>query len=155
MLGARRRFHIQKFLYCLAIAQPVGDRSHVIHAVDVGIEHRVSTMLTYLLDAAVQVADDAFETENFFAIEAENHAQHAVRCGMLRAHIDDELVGIKKRLLGSFEIEMRERAVRVGHYCSTGCTVQLAVSTGNFVFYWPLSIPRLICTHSLSCWRMP
>jgi hypothetical protein len=63
----------------------------------------------------VQVADHAFQAENFFAIEAQNHAQHAVRGGMLRAHVDDELVSIKKRLLVGFEIEMRERGVGVSH----------------------------------------
>src|SRR5713226_5713041 len=34
--------------------------------------------------------------------------------GMLRTHVDDELVSIEKRLLGGFEVEGRER-VRVRH----------------------------------------
>ena len=115
ILRARRRFHVEKFLHRLAVAQPVRDRGHVIHAVDVGIEHRIGAMLANLFDAAVQIADHAFQAENFFAIQAQNHAQHAVRGGMLRAHVDDELVGIKKRLLVASEFERRERGVGVGH----------------------------------------
>ena len=67
------------------------------------------------LDAAVKISNHAFQAKNFFAIEAQNHAQHAVRGRMLRAHVDDELIGIQERLLMGFEIEMRERTVPVGH----------------------------------------
>ncbi len=142
MLGARRRFHIQQLLYCLAVAQPIRDRGYVIHAVHIRIEHRISAVLADLLDAAVQISNYAFEAKNLFAVKPQNHAQHAVGRRMLRAHIDDEFVGIKKRLLGSFQIEMRERAVLFRH------SLLLAL-------HWPLSMPRLICTHSLSCCRMP
>jgi len=76
-------------------------------------------MLANLLDAAVQITNHAFQAENFFSIETKNNAQHAVRGGMLRAHINNQLVGIKKGFLWSFEIEMRER-VRVGHSLFTG-----------------------------------
>jgi hypothetical protein len=73
-------------------------------------------MLADFLDAAVQITNHALQAQNFLSIEAQNDAQHAVRGGMLRPHIDDEFVRIQKRLLGSFEIEMRERSVRVGHF---------------------------------------
>ena len=108
MLGARRRFHVEKFFDRLAVAQTVRDRGHVIHAVDIRIEHRISAVLANFLDAAVQIADDALEAQNFFAIEPQNDAQHAVRGGMLRAHVDDELVGIKKSLVVAF----RDREAR-------------------------------------------
>ena len=68
-------------------------------------------MFANFLDATVQIADHALEAENFFAIQAKNDAQHAVRGGMLRAHVDDEFVGIKKRLL----VEFRDRDARASY----------------------------------------
>ena len=56
----------------------------------------------------MQVSDDALGAENFFAVELQDDAQHAVRGRMLRPHIDDEFVRIEIRLLGSFEIEVGE-----------------------------------------------
>ncbi len=93
----------------------------------------------------MEVADYALGAEDFFAIELQDDSQDAVRGGMLRAHVDDELVGIEVRPIGSVEIEMG------------GAEIGNGIREG-FVFYvchWPLSIPRLICTHSLSCCRMP
>ena len=37
----------------------------------------------------------------------QNHAQHAMRRRMLRAHVDDEFVGVEKGLLVVVEFEMR------------------------------------------------
>ena len=51
VLRPRRRFHVQQLFDCFAISQPVRDRRHVIHAVHVGIEHRVGAVLGNFLDA--------------------------------------------------------------------------------------------------------
>ena len=134
----RRRFDVQQLLHRLAVAQAVRDRRHVVHAVHVGIEHGVGAVLGDLLHAAMQVADDALGAQNFFAVELQDDAQHAVRGGVLRAHVDDEFVGVEKGLLVLFQFEMGVRSIG-------------RVSVGHC----PLSIPRLICTHSWSCWMMP
>ena len=76
----------------------------------------------------MQIPDDAFRSKNLLPIQLENHAQHSVRSRMLRAHIDDELVGIEKSFL-----------------------VILKFQVGGPLTHCPLSIPRLIFTHSLSC----
>src|SRR5262249_20226197 len=123
------------------------DRGDVIHAVNVGIEHRVGTMFGDLLHSAVEVSNDAFGAKNFFAVEAENHAQHAVGGGMLRAHIYDEFVGIKKCLVGLAQFEMGD--VLLGGF------VGLHLVHLDPVGHWPLSMPRLIWTHSWSCWMIP
>ncbi len=120
ILRSRWRLYIEQLLDSFTIAQPVRNCSHVIHAIDVRIKHRIRAMFTNLLDAAVQIADHAFQAQDFFSVQAQDHSQHAVRGGMLRAHVDDQLVRIKKRLLGSFEIEVRERSVPVGHSVFTG-----------------------------------
>ena len=128
---ARGRLHIHQLLDRFAVAQAIRHSGDVIHAIDVGIEHRVGAVLSDLFHAAMQVSDDALGAQNFFAVQLQDDAQHAMRSRMLRPHIDDEFVRIEIRLLGS--IEIRNRAVR---------------GVVRAVFHCPLSIPRLICTHS-------
>ena len=114
ILRARRRFHVHQFFDRFAVAEPIRHGGAIVHAVDVGIEHRVGAVLGNFFHAAVQVSDDALGAENFFAVELQNDAQHAVRRRMLRPHINDEFVRIEIGLVGSFEIEVRdERSGRV------------------------------------------
>jgi hypothetical protein len=93
-LGARRGFHIEQLLHRQAVAQPVGDGGHVIHAVHVGVELRIRAVFGDLLHAAVQVADDAIRPQDFFAIQLEDDSQHSVRGGVLRSHVEDQFGGI-------------------------------------------------------------
>ena len=114
MYWARARsFHVQQLLDRFAVAQAVRDRRHVVHAIHVGIEHGVGAVLGDLLHAAMQVADHAFGAQNFFAVQLQDDAQHAVRGRVLRAHVDDELVGIEKGLLVLFQFEVGSP---VGHF---------------------------------------
>ena len=82
------------FLDRQAISQTIGYGGDIVHAVDVGIELRISAILGDLFHAAMQVADDAIGAQNFFAIELEDHAQHAVRRRVLRSHVEDQFSGI-------------------------------------------------------------
>ena len=93
-LGARRGFHIEQFLHREAVAQPVGDGGHVVHAVDIGVELRVRAVFGDLLHAAMQVSDDAIGPQDFFAIQLEDDAQHSVRGRVLRTHVEDQFGGI-------------------------------------------------------------
>jgi len=88
-LRARRRFHVEQFLHGQAVAQSVGDGRHVVHAIHVGVELRVGAVLGNLLHAAMQIADDALGSQDLLAIQLENYAQHPVRGGMLRAHVEN------------------------------------------------------------------
>ena len=143
MYWARARgLHVEQLFYRFAIAQAVRDRRHVVHAVHVGIEHGVGTVLGDLLHAAMQIANHAFGAQNLFAVELQDDAQHAVSGGVLRAHVDDEFVGIEKGFLVLFQFEV-------------GSPVDRCLVEGCPVGHCPLSIPRLICTHSWSCWMMP
>ena len=100
IFGSRRRFDVEEFFDRFAVAQPVRDRGHIIHAVDVGIEHGVSAVLGNFFDPAMQVADHALRAQNLLAIQLEDHAQHSVGRRMLRAHVDDELIAVEKGLVG-------------------------------------------------------
>ncbi len=82
-------------------------------------------MLGNLFHSAMEVADHALSAQNLFTVKLENHTQHAVSGRMLRAHVDDEFVGIEKSFLVLFQFQV-----------------------GGSVGHCPLSIPRLICTHS-------
>src|ERR1035441_6869478 len=88
-LRARRRFHVEHFLHGQAVAQSVGDGRDVVHAVHVGIELRVGAVLGNLLHAAMEIADDAFGSQDLLAIQFENYAQPPVRGGVLRAHVEN------------------------------------------------------------------
>ena len=121
VLGPARSFDIQQFFNRFAVAQAIRHRRHIVHAIHVGIEHGVGAVLGDLLHSAMEISDYALGAQNFFAIELENHAQHAVRGGVLRAHIDDELIGIEKSFLVLFKFQV-----------------------GGPVRHCPLSIPRLI-----------
>ncbi len=125
----------QKLLDRLAITQPIGDRGDIIHAVDVGIEHRVGAVLGDLLHAAMQVADDALGSQNLLAIQLQDDAQHAVGRWVLGAHVEDHFGGIEEGVLLGIEVEEIGSVKAAAAHC-------------------PLSMPRLICTHSLSCNRM-
>ena len=130
---AARSFHVEQLFHRFAIAQAVRDRRDVVHAIHVGIEHGVGAVLGNLLHPAMEVADHALGAQNFFAVELQDDAQHAVGGGVLRAHVDDELVGIEKGFLVLFQFQVGSPV--------DGCPVG----------HCPLSIPRLICTHSWSC----
>src|SRR5262249_48221723 len=113
--------------------EAVADRSDVVHAVHVGSELLIGAMLRNFLDAPVQVPDHAFGANDPFTVEFELHAQHAVRGGMLRTHVQDELIRSKQRVLSVAVI--RDRRLRHARYC-------------------PLSMPRFSFTHAVSCWMM-
>src|SRR5579864_8241335 len=89
---ARRSFDVEKFLDCLAVAQSIRDRSHVIHAVHVWIEHGVGAVLGNFFYSAVEVAYYALSAKDLLAVELEDYTQHSVGRGVLRAHINDELI---------------------------------------------------------------
>ena len=88
-LRPRRRFDVEQLLDRQAVAQAVGDRGHVIHAVHIGGELLIGAVFADLLHPAVQVADDALGAVDFLAVELQDHAQHAVGGRMLRTHVDD------------------------------------------------------------------
>ena len=95
----RRRFHAHQFFNRLAVSQSIRDRGHIIHAVHIRSELLVRAVLGDFFYAAMQISDDAFRADNFFAVELQLHAQHAVRGRMLRTHIDDYLVRAKNSRL--------------------------------------------------------
>ena len=94
---ARRRFGTQQFFDGFAIAQAVRDRRDVIHAVHVRRELLIAAMFGDFFDAAMQVADDAFGLDHALAVELQLYAQHAVRGGVLRPHIEDNFVRAEHR----------------------------------------------------------
>ena len=120
VVGAGRRFDVQQLFNRFAIAEPVRDRSDVIHTVDIRVEHRVGAMFSDLLDSAMEVADDTLEAHDLFAVEPQDDSQNPVGGGVLRTHIEDEFVGIKESVLAFLEIQVRDGAGRVGHASVVG-----------------------------------
>ncbi len=72
-----------------AVAQIVRERSEIIDAVGERDRLRIRLRFAGFFDAGVQVADLRIGLQHDFAVQLENHAQHAVRRGVLRPHIED------------------------------------------------------------------
>ena len=64
----------------------------VIDAVGIGDVLPRREVLADLLRAAVQIADVRRHLGDHFAVGPQHQPQHAVRAGMLRAHVDQHLV---------------------------------------------------------------
>src|SRR5581483_908385 len=101
----------------------------------VGRKLLVAAMFGDFFDAGMQIADHAFRADALFAVEAQLHAQHAVRRGVLRPHVEDDFVGAENR---SFDVH------------SAGVIAAVSVRHG----YWPLSMPRFSRTQASSCCKM-
>ena len=71
-------------------------------------------MLRNFFHAAVQIPDHALGTDHALAIELELHAQHAVRGGMLRPHVQDQFIRAEQRLL--LPCNVRDGVVRHARY---------------------------------------
>ena len=140
---ARRRFGAQQFFHRLAVAQPVRNRRHVIHAVHVRRKLLVAAMLRDFLHAAMQVADDALRPDHALAIQFQLHAQHAVRRRMLRPHVQNDFVRAQHRGVDAIHRRNRFYRVLVAHSLVAGLRC-----------YCPLSIPRFSRTQSVSCFKM-
>ena len=70
----------------------------VIHAVGVGDELYWRDVFTNLFGAAVQITKVRNRLRNDLAVGAQYQAEHAVRAGMLRSHVDEHLVGTNVKL---------------------------------------------------------
>ena len=65
----------------------------IIQAIGVGDELRVGTGLPDLLDSPVQIANDGATADHHLAFDGQLQPQHAVRAGMLRPHVQGDLLG--------------------------------------------------------------
>ena len=96
---ARPPRHLQRhqLLDGLAVADVVGRGGDVVHPIRQQDDLRPVAVLAQLLDAAVQVPDHDLGIDDLLAVEAQHDAQHAMRAGMLRPHVDHQLVGVEHR----------------------------------------------------------
>src|SRR4029077_20906995 len=61
-----------------------------------GRELLVCAVLANLFHAAMQVADHTLGTYHLFPVQLEDHAQHAVRRGVLRPHVEHEFGAVEE-----------------------------------------------------------
>ena len=86
-LGARRHIQVNQFLDRHTIRQVVAHRVHVIEAVGHHFGLLIGLGFHVLFDAGVQETDIGNAVDDDLAIQLQQQAQHAVRGGMLRAHV--------------------------------------------------------------------
>ncbi len=94
---AARHLDRHQLLDRFAVADVVGGRRDVVHPIGQQDDLRPVPVLAQLLDAAVQIADHDVGVDDLLAVQAQHHAQHAMRARMLRAHVDHELVRVEHR----------------------------------------------------------
>ena len=80
------------FSIAMHATEVVHRRGDVVGAVRPGHDLRIAVLLAELLDTPVEVSDDRIAVGDDFAVETENHPEHAVRARMLRSHVQDQLV---------------------------------------------------------------
>jgi hypothetical protein len=88
-LGAFGDLEFEEFFHRERIGGVVGHGTEVVDAVGHRSDLGVELGLAGLLDAGVQVADVRGERDDGLAVELDDQTQHAVRGGMLRAHVQD------------------------------------------------------------------
>ena len=86
-LGTRRHIQVHQFLHRHRVGQVVADRIHIIQPVrhDFGLLVRFGFHV--LLDAGMQETDVGDAVDHRLAIQFEQQAQHTMRGGVLRAHV--------------------------------------------------------------------
>ncbi len=95
----RRHLDAEQLLGRQAEDQLVRDRRHVVHAGDVGRALQVGELLRGLLHAGVEVADDRLRAQHRLAVELEHEPQHTVGAGVLRPHVDDHRLIVRRLLV--------------------------------------------------------
>src|SRR3979411_1337057 len=68
-------------------------RADVVDAIGVGHEAVIADLLGYFLDGAMEIADVRNRLAHYLAVGAHDEAQHAVRGGMLRPHVQRHFFG--------------------------------------------------------------
>ena len=96
-LDALRHLEAQQLLDRQHVAERVRVRAQVVHALDER-DHLLPLLLLHrLLDAGVQVADGRRDRQHGLAVQLQHQAQHAVRAGVLRPHVDGQHLGAQLR----------------------------------------------------------
>jgi hypothetical protein len=93
--GATGHLDRHQLLDGLAIADVVRRCGDVIHAIGEQHDLRPVPALAEFLDPAMQIPDHDIAAHHPLAIETQHDPQHAMRAGVLRPHVDHELVGIE------------------------------------------------------------
>ena len=106
--GPARDLNLHQLLDRLDVAEIARGGRHVVHAV--GEQHDLGPVpvLAELLDAPVDVADDAVGLDDALAVQPEHHAEHPVGAGVLRPHVENELVGVEGGAGTSRRVAYRE-----------------------------------------------
>ena len=94
----------------------------IVHPVGVGNPLPRREILADLFGTAMQIADVRRAFRNDLAVGPQHQPQHAVRAGMLRAHVDQHLVGANVEFDDPRIVEMRGHDDFVAYrFCRREC----------------------------------
>ena len=96
VLAARRQilFDAEQFFHRERVGDVVGQRREIIQPVRVRDELGVGHVLGDFFVAAMQITDVRVGLGDDLAVEFEHDAEHAVRGGMRRPHVQDHLLAL-------------------------------------------------------------
>ena len=121
VLGAPRHLDVEQLLERHDRRPLAEQRAHVLERVDLADDLVVVGVLAQLLDAAVEVAEDGVEVDDALAADLEDDPQHAVRRGVLGAHVEEHLAVAERVELG---LALRARRVRRDGLVVAGVVVE-------------------------------
>ena len=110
-LHALRHLEAEQLLDAQRVGQAVRLRGQVVHPLDERDHLLPLLLLGGLLDAGVQVADRRHHRLDDLAIELQHQAQHAVRAGVLRPHVDGHRFGAQFSHGRTHAVSVRLRAL--------------------------------------------
>src|SRR5262249_37726641 len=93
-----RYLHAAELLDRHGVAKVHVHPRQVIHAVGVGDELDGQDVFADLLSAAVQIAEVRRDFRDHLTVGPQHQAEHAVRAGVLRSHVDEHFVGADVKL---------------------------------------------------------
>ena len=109
-------------------------RTHVIEAVGVRNELMIRAFFSQLFYTAVEKAHHRGRFDQPLAFQLEDDFQHAVRAGVLRPHIEEQLFrsqGWKRRVFRMFRIDFIDCSSLIFELCHERLVVQNGRPTGS------------------------
>ncbi len=95
-LRARRNLQPQQLFHCQAVGEIVGHGAQIVDAVGHGHDLLVELGFAGLLDAGMQIPDVGHDAHDGLAVDLEQQPEHTMGRGMLRAHVQDHRLVLRR-----------------------------------------------------------
>ena len=126
VLGALRYLQIKQLFDGHAVGLLCQELRQVVGPVLIADGRAVVHVLRKLLRATVHVADVRLDIDDTLTIDCQHHAEHAVRTGVLRPHVDVDIDRIRPAFL--YHLFAQNRMLQSASFHSPSILISLAYS---------------------------